>query len=144
MIGEAASGLDGDLVAAIDEGDALADHRDGARRRGDLRSGGEEGGDLRSGRVGLRRPARSLADVGIGHAGFRPGPGGDVGEEGSLERARDGDGRALRQGVLEPGDLPPAQLIGGLQAAAARLADRRCVEGDGLIAGAREYDPVGQ
>ena len=107
-----------DLVAAIDQRDALRFQRHALDRRHLLARGGEQGGCLRAGPARLVRPAGLFAYIGEGQAAGIAHVLGGLGEERRFLRAGDGDVALLRQHCLEEVELLAAELVGGAKLAA--------------------------
>lgn len=143
MLGEPAAGLDRNVVMTIDHNDAAAfeRHQSGVRDR--LGGGGEKGRHLRAGALRLLGPAGGLADLDVGDPARGAEFLGDLFEQRRLQGAGHGDGRAGRERLAEPVELGAAELVGGRETAAARLADRARVERRRLLAGTGEHETVG-
>ncbi len=140
MIGEQPAGLDRDLVAAVDQDDAVAGQRHERNCRRGLRGGREQGGHLRAGTGALPGPAGGFPDVDefdrLGAlAGF-------VAEQGRLLRAGDRQRPCRAGGIAEPVDLGAAQMAERLNLAttAAALHGGR-IEAHRVFAGAHHYLP---
>ena len=133
-VGQAPARLDGGLVAAIDQHHARALQRDERDRRHLHLRGGDQGGGFGASGGGVLRPAACLADVDEGERGGRARVLGHLGEESSLLRAGDSDGRTVGQRGAKQGELRPAELVGALKRAAA-LGEGRLVERHGPLAG---------
>ena len=132
-LGEALRRLDGDLVAAIDQGDAAAFQRYQCDRRHLFLRRCDQRRRLRAGRGRVARPAAGFADVDEGEWHLR-----EIfrhfQEQRGFLRAGHRDRRAIGEGFLETLEIEPAQLVGLRDAALAAATDRLRIERHGLLA----------
>jgi hypothetical protein len=134
---EQVGGLDGALVAGVDEDDALALQAGDGHRRHGLRRGGQQGGHLRSGLRALARPARRLPDIGVGDGDRTLGLLRHLVEQRGLLGAGDREGPLILQGGLEAVDLAAAQVAcRGHAGASAAFADGLRIGRHRALAGA--------